>query len=136
MRKTDENAKPVSKLPITLIVNGLIGTFIGMILLFLFAMLIAKEAMPEGALRIMPAVSAFIAAFIAAFASSKTLGRTLLTSLIQSVVSLALFYISGMIIFMRIIPGTMNLYCFLACVAGAILGGLIAAGRKSRRRRI
>lgn len=105
-------------------------------LMFFMALLTAKEILPEGAVSVMPAAAMLIASFFSARMSSKALGRALLTSLIQGLVNLAICYVTGMIVFMRIVPNTWNLYSFLACVAGAVLGGLFTAGVKPRRHKI
>ncbi|MEG2570858.1 MAG: hypothetical protein RSA70_05425 [Clostridia bacterium] len=130
MRKTRDTACAAKKPAITFVYNGILGAIVNVLLLILFAFLIAKEVLPEGAMDVIPASAAFIAALIAAFKSSKALGRTMLTSLIQGAVNIAIFYIGGLAVFMRVVPASMNLYVFLGCVAGAVLGGLLAAGGK------
>lgn len=109
---------------------------ISVALLFIFAVLTAKEVLPEGATVVLPAVAMFIASFFSARMSSKALGRALLTSLIQGLSNLALCYVTGMVVFMRVVPSVWNLSCFLACMVGAVLGGLFAASVKPRRHKI
>lgn len=135
MRKKEETGNSMAKMPLSFLIYGMIGILIGIVLLFLFSLLVAKEILPESMMKILPAVAALIGAFISGLSAARAMGKALLTGLIQAVVNFALLYLTGLLVFMRIKPETVNLYVFLACLAGAVLGGLFAAGKKKGKRR-
>ena len=136
LKKPEDNMRRVRSVPIVFLVCALATTLISVGIMLVFALLIAKEILPENSIGIMTAVSVFVASFISARLSSKSLGRALLTSLVQAICNLAIFYLMGMLVFMRIVPSNINLYCFLACVVGAVLGGLFTATVRPRRHKI
>ncbi|NLG53122.1 MAG: TIGR04086 family membrane protein [Clostridiales bacterium] len=116
-----------------LLFYSLFGILLCVILLAVFSFLIVREILPEGLIKIVPSVCACICAFIAGLSSSRILGRTLVTGLVQGVLFFIMLYLAGALVFMRIITANISLPLLLSCVAGALLGGLAAAGGKKRR---
>ena len=64
MRKKEETGNSMAKMPLSFLIYGMIGILIGIVLLFLFSLLVAKEILPESMMKILPVVAALIGAFI------------------------------------------------------------------------
>ena len=133
MHQSDDNAHNVQKMPLVLIVYTILGTLIGLILLFVCSVLVARELLPERMVSAIPGICAFLGALCSGFFSARVLGRALLTGLVQGLVSFAVLYVMGLLVFMRIVPEAVNPIVFLACMAGGVLGGIFSAGRRRRR---
>ena len=136
LRKAEEKRFSGAQSPVAFITSGLFGLLLCVMLLFLAAFLLEKELLPEQLEAGLPAAAMCIASFVSARMTVKALGRALITSLTQGLCNLALCYVTGAVVFMRIVPTTWDVYTFLACMAGALLGGLISAGMRPRRHKI
>lgn len=135
MKRFDKNKK-IANPVMTILVSGIIGSFISILLMLLFSVLLISQVLTENALVLLAPLSCFLGTVVSAYLSSKAIGKTLLTSLVQAIFNIALAYFAGLIIFMRIVPQSLNLFCFLAYVVGAVLGGFISAFIRPRRHKI
>ncbi len=135
MKRFDDKKKSFS-VPMTFVVSAIIAGFILIILSLVCSFFIIYELLPENCISVVGAVSCFIASCVSAYLSSKALGKIMLTSLVQAIANVALSYIAGVLIFMRIVPQNLNLIIFLAFVFGSVLGGFFAAIIRPRRHKI
>ncbi len=136
MQKHEEVSNKFSKIPILFFIYGIIGVLIGIVLLLPVSFLSANELLPDGVVSSFPAVAVFIGAVVSGYFSARSMGKALLTGLIQSIVNFLILYLLGVLVFMRIKPTGLYLYVFLACVLGAVIGGLITViNVKGHRRR-
>lgn len=136
MQKREETPNKFSKIPILFLIYGIIGVLIGVVLLLPVSFLSANELLPDGVVSSFPAIAVFIGAVVSGFLSARAMGKALLTGLIQATVNFLILYLLGVLVFMRIKPTGFYLYVFLACVLGAVIGGLITViNVKGHRRR-
>ena len=115
---------------------GMLSTLLVILLIWLFSVLISKEIIDEVLVDAVGIISVFAASLISAVISSKSVGKALLVSAFQGLVNFFMYYVMGMLVFMRVIPENIDAYQFIACMVGAILGGILSAALLPRRRKI
>ena len=123
-----------TKIPLVILVYSIIGSMIAFGLLFLSAVLVWKEVLPEWMIGVLPAFCAFLGTMVSGFLSGKVLGRGLITGLIQGLFEVFLLYFLGILIFIRFVPCAFDLYLIVACVAGGGIGGFLSAGKMRKYR--
>ena len=134
--KNDEGKHNVLGLFIGHLICAVMSTLLVLLFMFLFSILISKEIISADILEFLGIFGIFIASLLTGFILSKSQGKALLTSSVQGVCNFVLCYLMGLLIFMRIIPGNINWYYFIACMAGAVIGGVLSAVFTPQRRRI
>lgn len=136
MQKSIKDKRLLSGTITVILIYGIVYSLLSIVFMLLFAALISKEVIPEAAFGFVGVFCIFLSSLITGYLSVKSLGRALLTALLQAVFNFIFSYLMGMLIFVRIIPQDINLYYFIACMAGAVFGGILAAAIKPRRRKI
>ena len=136
MKNDEKNQFPISKVLVAVLVYGVLSTLLLVLFNWVLSILISKEVLYEGFVSFSSAISVFLASLISGLFSSKAMGKALIVSVFQGLINFLLYYIMGMLIFMRIIPQDSDVYHFIACMVGAMTGGILSAALSPRRRKI
>ena len=136
MKKSNEKKTGISGIAIAFLTSALVAVVLTVLLVFVFSYFVVSEFVPENMQSLLAFASCLIASAVSGYLTGKTLGRVLLTSLVQAVVNIAVFYLSGMAIFARVVPNGVSLYLILSIMVGTVLGGVFTAVFKPRRRKI
>ena len=136
MKNNEKNQHAFVGVLITHLIYGVLSTLLVLLFMLLFSILITKETLPAETLSYVGIIGVFLASLLPCFFLVRMQGKALLTSLIQGVFNFVLYYIMGLVIFMRIVPGNINWYYFIACMVGAVAGGVLSAVFTPQRRRI
>ena len=134
--KNDEKKHNILGVFIGNVICAVMSTLLVLLFMLLFSILISKEILSADMLEFLGIFGIFIASLLTGFVLSRSRGRALLTSIVQGVCNFFLYYLMGLLVFMRIIPGNINWYYFIACMAGAVIGGVLSAVFTPQRRRI
>jgi len=134
MRKEEEK-RGAGELIVSAAIGGLFATVLALILLFLFAIFIAAEILPESMIDVMVIISAFLAATAGASVSAKRLGNSPLPAGICG--ALCFFALILLVSAFRgdnELLGIMTVKLAVCALAGGALGGVLGARRKKRRK--
>ena len=136
MKNSEKNQSSLCKTAVSIAIYGMFSTLLLVLFLWLFSVLISKEVISEKLAGVTGIISVFVASLISGLISSKTFGKALLVSAFQGFANFLMYYFMGMLVFMRVIPQNADAYHFIACMVGAIAGGILSAAAKPRRRKI
>ena len=136
MKNTEKKQRTFVSILITHLIYGVLSAFLVLLLVLLFSILISKEILPEDNFEPLGVLCVFLSSIVSCFLLARTQGKVLLTATIQGIFNFALYYITGMLIFVRVVPGNISLYYFIACMVGAVVGGILSAVFTPQRRRI
>ena len=136
MKKVEKSQRsPVGTIAVHTI-YGVASTLLLLLLMFLFAIFVANEVLPEAFINFAGVLSVFIASLISGYFVVKTLGHALFTSVLQGVFNIVVCYFMGMIIFTRIIPQSFDPYYLIAYMVGSVIGGILSVSIRPKRHKI
>ncbi len=132
MKHRQEEATFVSKWVRPVIIGTIIGALVCLVILFLFAALMAAQDIPKMAVTPMAVVAAALGAFVAGFSSARVAGvRGLLYGVLCGIVLYVLILLAGFGL-LQDVRGWFALIKLLICMICAGIGGVIGVNFRKR----
>ena len=134
MKKNEESAKSFKTLFTTLLLFCIIGICISLLLSALGTVLVLTETLPVDYISYFSAFSVFVGSFVASILSCKKLGKPLYTALASAVLFILILFLTGALLYGRALPESSFIFILAAVFLGALLGAILSAGKKRRKK--
>lgn len=131
----DESARRGMGSVVSYFVYCIVGMTVFLCLSFLFSLLIAGGKIPENAAGALSCASVVVGVGISSAFSVRRFGRGLFSALLQGLLSFAVIYLIGALLFSRFVPETISPSVLLSCLGGSVIGAVFSAFGKQKKRR-
>lgn len=127
MFKSNESSKAKAISPIPFFIHCIIGILICFFLAFLSSILINFEKLSPEYISYISPVAVFIGAGVSGFLSPRKYGKGLVTGLLQGLLFFIILFLSGAVLFTRIVPQALSPTIPICCFSGALAGAIISS---------
>jgi len=134
MKKNEETAKGFPTFLTSLLLYSVTGIILSLLLSLTSSILVLTELLPEDLIFPFSLFVIFVGSFLSSILSCKKLGKPIFTALVSGLLFTLIVFFVGSMLYGRLVPQT-EFPITIACIfAGSVLGAVLSASGKSRRK--